>query len=140
MIEYCLKFVFHSSRSSHYLQGRVDCSVESIVEVVGLSKLLDRHLVSLNLSILTATSTGVAALASAATTATAGWSPAGVSANLSTWHRRRWLPLLSLPSKVSCSGCPCPSCSCSSSSGCSCPDSFQASKSSSLSSSASGIS
>ena len=142
MIEYCLKFVFHSSRSSHFLQGRAFCSVESVVEEVGLSQLLDGKIVGLDLGLRIAWLAAAAiatTLASATTDGFANRTLARVTANLLGRLRRRTL-LLSLLCKPCCSGCLGPSCSCGSSSGCGKPDSFQTPKSKSLSSGAAGIS
>ena len=139
MIEYCLKFVFHSLRSSHYLQGRVTFSVESIVEEVGLSQLLDRHLERLFLGIAAAAAAIVATTLATTAARFAYRRSARVSADLLGRLRRRTLLLL-LPSKPCCSGCLSPSCSCGSSSSSGNPDSSQAPKSKSLSSGAAGIS
>ena len=119
----------------HYLHGRIRCSVESIVEEVGLSQLLSRNLVGLSLGLLARLAAAVATLASAST---AGFSRL-LYDNLLFWLGRRTLFLLLL-SKPCLSSCPGPSCSCGSSSGCSNPDSFQASKSSSLSFGLAGVS
>ena len=87
-----------------------------------------------------AAATIVAALASAASLL------AGVSAYLlgrNGTADNLFLGLLllrPLPSKICCSSCPSPSCSCGSCSSCSNPDSLQASKSNSFSSSVAGIS
>ena len=136
----------------------VHCSVESIVEEVGLSQLLDRNIEGLGLSLARLAAAAIVAAATLASIAATAASLASTEATADRFADRfayRRLSFVAAASALSrtrifrchsnhmvplSSGCIVPRCFCRSISGCGTPDTSQASKNSCLSSGVAGTS